>query len=265
MDSKKMPLHLRGAATTILSWLESLPKTLLDARPALWWKQAALLLIIGQPMGVEEKLQALEAALASTGLSDAEMDESSRDLIGKIAAARANVAQAQAEPETTLLQAYRALEYLHPNDLNNRSMAIRSMGFAYYLQNDLVAAGRAYAEALALGQASGDMINILLASIRLGQIQEEKNQLHLAAETYQQVLQLVDDYSPSNASVAYLGLARVFYEWNDLNAAEQYGEQSFRLAQQYDQVIDRLILSEMFLARLKLVRGDASGAAHILS
>ena len=75
MESKKMPLHLRGAATAILGWLESLPKTLLDARPALWWKQAAMLLIIGQPMGVEEKLQATEAALASTGLPGAEMDE----------------------------------------------------------------------------------------------------------------------------------------------------------------------------------------------
>ena len=265
IESKKMPLHLRGAATTILSWLESLPKALLDARPALWWKQAALLLVIGKPTGVEEILQATEAALDATAVPGAELDDTTRDLIGKIAAARANLAQTQAQAETILVHARRALEFLHPNNLSDRSIATRAMGFAYYLQRDLFEARRAYAEALSLAQAAGDHINSTLASIRLGQIQEEKNQLHLAAETYQQVLQLVDDYSPSNASVAYLGLARVFYEWNDLNAAEQYGEQSFRLAQQYDQVIDRLILSEMFLARLKLARGDASGAAHILS
>ena len=126
-------------------------------------------------------------------------------------------------------------------------------------------AGRAYTEALSLGQASEDIINILLASIRLGQIMESGTQYYLAAETYRRVLQRIDDYSPPNAPLAYLGLARIYYEWNDLNAAEQYGEQSLRLAQQYDQVIDRLILSEMFLARLKLVRGDASGAAHLLS
>jgi LuxR family maltose regulon positive regulatory protein len=265
MESKKMPVHLRGTATTILSWLESLPKTLLDARPALWWRQAAMLLIIGQPMGVEEKLQAIEAALASTGLPGAEMDESSRDLIGKIAAARANVAQVQAQPETALVQARRALEYLHPNDLNNRSMAIRSMGFAYYLQEDLAAAGRAYAEALSLGQASGDIINILLASIRLGQIQESGNQLHLAAETYRRILQRIDEYSPPNAPVAYLGLARIYYEWNDLDAAGRYAEQSLQLARQYDQVLDRVILSELFLCYLKLARGDVAGAAGILA
>ncbi len=66
MESKQMPLHQRGAATAILTWLESLPTALLDARPSLWWKQASLLLVIGQTDGVEEKLQATEAAIAAT-------------------------------------------------------------------------------------------------------------------------------------------------------------------------------------------------------
>ncbi len=265
MESREMPIHVRGAATMILSWLESLPKSLLDARPALWWGQAAMLLVMGQINCVEEKLQALEATLTSKCLQGAAPDDATRDLIGKIAAARANVAQAQVQIETIFVQAQRALEYLHPTNLADRSMATRSLGLAYYLKGDTVEAGRLYSEALSLAQAAGDDIDATLASIRLGQIQEEKSQLRLAAETYQRVVQLVDDYSPHNSSVVYLGLARVYYEWNDLNAAEQYGEKSFRLAQQYDQVIDRLILSEMFMARLKLARGDASSAATILS
>jgi len=266
MEDKRRPIHhLPGAATAILNWLESLPKTVLDAKPALWWKQASMLLVIGQPKCVEEKLQSLEAALASAALPNVEMDDTTRDLIGRIAAARANVAQVEGQTEITLVQARRALEYLHPNNLNDRSMAIRSMGFAYYLQGDLTEASRAYAEALSLGQATGDVINILLASIRLGQIQEERCQLYLAAETYRHVLQLIGDYSPPNSPVAYLGLARIYYEWNDLEAAEQYGEKSLRLAQQYDQVIDRLILSELFLTQMKVARGDVIGAARILS
>lgn len=264
MESKNMPIHVRGAATMILSWLESLPKNLLDARPELWWGQAAMLLVIGQVTGVEEKLRATEAALVSKGLPGAVPDDVTRDLIGRIAAARANVAQAHVQIETILGQANRALEYLHPDNLADRSMAIRSLGFAYYLKGDTAEAGRLYSEAFSLAQAAGDEIDATLALIRIGQIQEEKNQLRLAAETYQRVVQLVDDYSPHNSSVVYLGLARIYYEWNDLNAAEQYGEKSFQLAQQYDQVIDRLILSEMFMARLKLARGDAPSAATIL-
>ena len=126
-------------------------------------------------------------------------------------------------------------------------------------------AGRAYTEAYSLAQAAGNIVDSSLASIRLGQVQEAENQLHLAAETYQGVLPLIDEYSPHNAPLAYLGLARIYYEWNDLDAAEQYGEKSFQLARQYDQVVDRLIQSELFLARLHLVRKDAVGAAHILS
>ena len=139
----------------ILGWLESLPKTVLDARPALWWMQAAMLLIIGQPMGVEEKLQAIEAALALAALPGAGPDETTRDLIGKIAAARANVAQMHAQTETILLQSRRALEYLHPDNLSDRSMATRSLGFAYFFQDDLAEAGQAYAEAYSLAQAAG--------------------------------------------------------------------------------------------------------------
>jgi LuxR family maltose regulon positive regulatory protein len=260
MESKKMPIHVRGAATMILEWLETLPKSVLDARPVLWWKQAALLLVIGQPMDLEEKLQATEAALTSAALPGAEMDETTRDLIGRIAAARANVAQMQAQTETILVQARRALEYLHSDNLSDRSMATRALGFAYYAQSDLAEAGRTYAEALSLAQAAKDNINASLASIRLGQIQEAENQLHLAAETYRRVLPLIDEYSPYNASVAYLGLARIYYEWNDLDAAEQYAEQSLKLSRQFDQVIDRFILSEVFLARLKLAHGDVTGA-----
>ena len=260
IESKKMPLHLRGAATTILSWLESLPKTVLDARPALWWMQAAMLLAIGQPKGVEEKLQATEAALAAAALPGATLDETTRDLIGKIATARANVAQVDAQTETIQVQTRRALEYLHPDNLSLRSVAIRSLGFAYYIQQDLAEAGRAYTEAYSLAQAVGNIVDSSLASIRLGQVQEAENQLHLAAETYQRVLPVIDEYSPHNAPLAYLGLARIYYEWNDLDAAEKYGEQSLKLTRQFDEVIDRLVVSEMFLSHPKLARGDANGA-----
>ena len=74
-----------------------------------------------------------------------------------------------------------------------------------------------------------------MATISLGQIQELENQLYLAAETYRRVLQLAGDHPQPIASEAHLGLARIFYEWNDLDAAEQHGQQSLQLARQYDQ------------------------------
>jgi LuxR family maltose regulon positive regulatory protein len=264
-EGRGIPLHLRGAATPILDWLGSLPETELDARPALWWKYASLLLVIGHTTGVEEKLQAAEAAMQGIPGAVDGPEAETRNLIGQIAAARATLALTQYRPEAILVQARRALEYLHPDNLPYRSVAHWAMAFACYLEGDRAAAGRAYTEAISLSQASGDIFTLILATIGLGNVQELENQLHTANATYQKVLKLVGDPPLQSASDAYLGLARICYEWNDLEAAEQHGRQSLQLARLYESVIDRFILSEVFLARLKLARGDLTAATTILA
>ena len=67
------------------------------------------------------------------------------------------------------------------------------------------------------------------------------------------------------AGEVHLSLARICYEWNDLEAAEQHGQQSLQLARQFESVIDRFILCEVFLARLKLAQGDVAGTAAMLA
>lgn len=261
MESKQMPIRLRSAATTILDWLATLPDAVRNARPALLWRQAALMLAIGQTTGVEEHLQAAEAALGAA----AAPHETTRDLTGRIALARATLALSQFQIETILAQARCALERLAPDNLAHRATAMLTLGLAYYLQGDRAAAGRAYAEALSLARADGDMTNTVLASLRLGQIQAHNNQLYQAAETYRQVLKLIGEYSPSDAATAYISLAKIYYEWNDLDATEKHLAQSSQLAQQYPHVVDRMILSDLYLARLRLAQGDVTGAASIVA
>lgn len=90
IDGKGLHLHLRGVAA-IQDWLATLPNWVLDARPSLWVRSATLALVAGQMSGVEEKLQAAEAALATAALQGAEPDDKTRDLTGQIAAARATI------------------------------------------------------------------------------------------------------------------------------------------------------------------------------
>jgi LuxR family maltose regulon positive regulatory protein len=104
-----------------------------------------------------------------------------------------------------------------------------------------------------------------LAATCVGEIQELNNQLYQAAETYRHVLQLLGDQPRPVDYRTYLGLARICYEWNDLEAAEQHAQQSLQLARQYDRAIDRFIFCEVLLARLKLARKDVTGAAAILA
>jgi len=257
IEGKGIPLHFRGAVTAILDWLATLPTTVLNARPSLWWRYAALLLVNGQTTGVEEKLQAAEAALQG-----AEPDDKTPHLVGQIAAARATLALTRYQIETMLAQSRRALKYLPPKYLSSRANANWTLGYAYYLQGDRAAARQAYTEAISLSQ---NIFTTILATIGLGNVQEADNQLHLADQTYRRVLQLAGDQPLQIIYDAHLGLARVLYEWNDLDAAEEHGRQSLHLARQYDRVIDRFIVCEVFLARLKLAQGDLAGAAAILA
>jgi LuxR family maltose regulon positive regulatory protein len=257
---KGMPLHFRGAVTALLDWLESLPATVLNARPSLWYRYGSLLLVNGHTTGVEEKLQAAEAALQGT-----EADDQTRNLVGQIAGARAVLALTRYDVEPMLAQSRRALEYLHPNNLSSRATAHWTLGFAYLLQGDRAAARRAWTSAISLSQAAGDIFTTILATIGLGNVQEADNQLSLAAETYRRVLHLAGDQPLQIICEAHLGLARVLYEWNDLEEAEQHGRQSLHLARQYERVIDRFVSCEVFLVRLKLAQGDVASAAALLT
>nr|WP_307441042.1 hypothetical protein [Paenibacillus sp. V4I3] len=87
VEGDGMPLHLRGAVAPVLNWLESLRAEVLDARPSLWVMYASVLVIAGKPTGIEQKLQAAEAAMQG-----AEPDDKTKDLVGLIAATRAALA-----------------------------------------------------------------------------------------------------------------------------------------------------------------------------
>ena len=260
MESKRLPLHFRGTVNTILAWLASLPESVLDARPLLRVRSATMALTAGQTTGVEEKLQAAEKVLIN-----AELDPRSRDLIGQIACARATLAVTQYQPETVIIQARRALEYLLPEDLPFRFTAHWALSVAYNFQGDRAAAGRALAEALSISQMSESMFSTILAVLQLGRLQELENQLQQAAETYRRVLEMVGEQPQPNASDAHLGLARIYYEWNDLETAEQHGQQALSLARQFDRVLDRFVLCEVFLARLKMAQDDVDDATAMLA
>jgi LuxR family transcriptional regulator, maltose regulon positive regulatory protein len=252
-----MPLHFRGAGAPVRNWLESLPRTVLDARPSLWVTYASTLLFGGQHTAAEQKLQAAEAAMPRT-----EPDDKTRDLVGRIASMRATLAVIQHDREAIAAQSRRALEYLHPDNLPVRTATTWTLGYAYQLQGDRTAARGAYTEVIALGKSFGDSIYTLAATINLGQVQEADNQLSLAAETYRRVLQLAGDPPQGMACEAHLGLARILYEWNDLEEASRHGHQSAQLARQIN--VDTVAACGVFVARLKLAQRDVSGAVAAL-
>jgi len=256
INSREMPLHFRGAVIAILDWLASLPASVLDAHPSLRVQTATISLVAGRITGVEEALLAAEQALQG-----AEPNDAVRGLTGRIAAARATLAVTRYQPDTIIVQSRRALEYLRPDDLGFRFTAMWTMAVAHSLQGDRAAAAQIYAELESQSHIARDVFFTQLALCSLGETREQENQLRQAAETYRRALRFFGDHPQPNANEAHLGLARISYEWNDLDAAEEHGERGLQLARQYDRAIDRFILCELILARVTLARGYVAVAA----
>ncbi|GAP13581.1 ATP-dependent transcriptional regulator [Longilinea arvoryzae] len=259
IEGKGIPLYHRGALVPILDWLESLPKPELDKRPALWLMYARVLTSSGQASGVEEKLQAAE-----TALKDAELSVETRDIIGCIASNRATLAYTKYQPDEVIVQAQRALEYLSPDNLPTRTITTFTLGVGFMQKGNRPAAIQTFSDAISISQSTGHTFVTSLATMALGNMQIMQNNLYTAAETHRKALQLFGAQPLPIACESHLGLAQIYYEWNDLDAAEQHGLQALHLARQYERVIDRYILCEVFLARLKLAQGDVAGATAML-
>jgi LuxR family maltose regulon positive regulatory protein len=231
----------------------------LDARPSLWVAYATALFFGGRHTAVEQKLQAAEAALSES----TDPDDRSRDLVGRIASIRATLAIIQHDAETIIAQSRRALEYLRPDNLPIRTAATYTLGYAHQLLGDRAAASRAFAEVISLSKPFADSIYAIAATLSLGQVQETNNQLSLAVTTYSRVVELAGDPPRTIASEAHLGLARIYYEWNDLDAAHQHGQQCLQLTRQIEGV-DTFASYAVFLARMRLAQGDVPSAVTIL-
>jgi len=259
IKSSNVPMYFRGAVRPVLNWLASLPVSTLDARPSLWIIYGWTLMIAHRNAEVEAKLRSAEAALSSV-----EPDEEKNDLIGSIATLRAMLAANHYDTDTIIEQSHRALEYLHPDNAYLRAVVLRSLAIAYQFRGERQAARDMYQQAIEMSEASGNLFVNILSTTGLGMIQLSDNELFQAEKSYQRVLDLVGDSKQPITCAAFFGLAKINYEWNNLEKAQEYGEHSVYLSKQID-VIDTSVSGEIFLAKLTLAQGDIDNAHTILT
>jgi LuxR family maltose regulon positive regulatory protein len=245
-----MPRHSRDAVVAILDWLASLPADILDARPALRILSASMSLVAGRPDGVEEALSAAERILCQSG-----QEEKNRDLHGRIAAARSALAIFRYRPDEMLIQSARALGLLAPESLSSRMTAQWTTIVAHVMQENRAAVAEEFLELESSARASGDVYFIQVALNGLGENQIKNNLLREASATFSRAMQAFGEQPHLNVHQAYHGLARIHYEWNDLDRAEEEEERGLRIVRLYDESVDRFILCELLLARIKLARG----------
>lgn len=258
IESQGTPLYLRGIVKPILHWLESLPHHILDDYPSLWVAYASTLLLTGQHTSVEQKLNQAEDALQHT-----ELDDKAQDIMGRIASMRATLAVIQNDVEAMISHSDDALEHLHPENLAIRIALHWTRGYAYQLQGNHRRARDAYEEVLQLSESDEKSFYAIVATISLGQLQELDNQLHQASESYHSAIKLSGEPPHPIASQTFLGLARINYQWDDLESAQEYGQQCHELLQQMENT-DTTASYNVFLANLYMSQGDFTSASDVL-
>ena len=133
----------------------------------------------------------------------------------------------------------------------------------------MVRASEVYpAELIASTRASGDLIGHFSAISTVGWAQVYQGRLREAAQLFQTGLAEAAAAGLQHffADVFYhLGLGTIYYEWNDLDAAESHLEQGLQLAESGMSVeANGALVGSMTLALMRQARGDAAGALEIL-
>jgi LuxR family maltose regulon positive regulatory protein len=251
-----VPLYVRGGQVPVLEWLESLPAHEMDARPSLLVRFAGVLSVIGKLTRLEPILQRAEAAIERSA-----PDDQTNVLRERIAGLRTLVGVIAADPQhvdALIAQSRRGPEALHPDHAPTRTAGTWILGLAHQRQGNRAEARRVHTDVIAASEANGNIHLNILATSCLGMIQETDNQLREAAGTYRRALALVGEPPGPIACEAHVGLARIWYEWNDLETARYHGKLSVELARQLE--LASFVSSEVFIARLQIATGDVSGA-----
>jgi LuxR family maltose regulon positive regulatory protein len=223
-------LLMSGEVATLLNWTDAI-EFQSETRPWLAIQKAWALALTGELERVEPTLQVPEKLLASL-----EHTVEVRTLLGTIAAARAQCANSRANTQLAAEYAQEALQLLP--DCSSISQSIRSvatsiLGDASRINGNLEQAFQAYTEAIQIGRAANNLNMVIIANTNIADILMEQGQLHRAADIYTQALQMAvrpDGQRSPLAGSIFIGMGRLFYEWDRLEDAEQAIRQCMELS-----------------------------------
>ncbi len=254
---------------TLLDWLGALPEVIVRVRPFLAVWMAHALLASGQVDAAEAHLlDAVRWLEIEKDKAQGEIEQRyARRISNHTLALRAAIAATRRDAQLTILLSRQALERSFGSDERFlRGRLLHNLGSAYLWDGDVVSAEKMLTEALLESEQPGNPFTSVLASCQLAGVQVARGRLHEASRTNQRAIQLAMDMEGKVQPIAgraYLGLALLYYEWNDLEAARRWAIEGLELARQSG-MMDILSLGYRVAARLAQARGDWGEAANWL-
>lgn len=243
----------RGRIAQLAGWLDSLPPAVLRARPALGVHASRALYLAGRIDQAEALLDGAEDALR------ARPDNRER-LLALANVYRAAIAALHGEAlSETIAATRRLLDDPAALDTHTQARAADTLGLAYELRGDLIAAERAYLQAGALAQVAGVRYLAINARCEAAMVQIEQGQLKRAEQTCRDALTLSGAESVPPAGLAWAVLGEIARERNELADAAQNLDAGIALSRQGG-ITDDLRYAYLYLARLKQAQANPVAA-----
>lgn len=253
-----------GELTTLIGWLDALPRDLVSAQPWLGVFYAWALAYTGQLNSAEIHLQQAEHTLKNS-VESKETRLKREPILGHIAAVRTLITKNKGDMFQAVAYAEEALKYLPERDARTRCYVAQTQGNALLFLGHMSAASKAFHAAVAISLKANDTNRAVYALCDLAGLQWMMGQLHDSAASCRQALQMAEQnvkdggrQSPG-AGFAYARLARILLEWNDGEAALRSIEQGLALNQRRGQA-DVLFFCLVTLAEVQLSNKDFLGA-----
>jgi len=251
----------RARESQLLRWFKKLPDENIDKNPKICIFYARELFKSGYMDDAEKKLQTAEQILESTTLSELEKG----GLVGRIAVIRAYMSTRRGDLSNTITLSKQALKLLPQGDLNWRSVAATILGMGNVTGN-LVEQQQAFAEAMKISKASGNVYYHIFAGSCLGSILSKLGKLKEAEDLNRRMLSLAIENGIGQTGIAgslYGSLGSILCEWNDFDEGMRLLNKGIELSKLgRDPVI--LASCQIGLMRAFMYRMDITGAFKLM-
>jgi LuxR family maltose regulon positive regulatory protein len=264
-------------SSTWLGWVKILPEELIRNRPVLSVQYAWALWLSGELEASEARLRDAERWLEPPGDLSGRREgspegmvvvdeEQFRTLPATIALARTLNAQSQGDVSGAVKYAEQVLKLIPEDDFLERSRATVSLGFTYWASGDLEGAYRALVEWIESAQKSGNIVFAVASTFAMADIMVAQGRLHEAVRAYKKSLRLASEHDEHVQRVIahlYLGLAMLYHEVGDQEAAAQYLQKGSEMGE-LSTLPDWPTRWSLAQAQLKESRGDLDAALDLL-
>ncbi len=255
-----------GEFITLLHWLDALPDGVVRAHPRLAVDYAWVLFVTGQAGSIGPYLEDAERALAHDTVARPSSDGEQKvaSLQDEIAALWILSVRHNEDLDRAIEVSRQALAKLEHNPFVCGLVCL-NLGIALRRNGNMTDAAQAFSEAVRLCESARNTMAAMTAIYNLTRLYGLLGELHRAAAICQQVLDSARRPAGSalrcspGLGLAYLGLADVEYEWNELEGAEQHVREAITLGEPGG-YLGVLMNGYTLLARIRQASGDAQGA-----